>query len=48
LPLFPEAHKLVRVDAFEDGTDGFFLALFVRAAGGQAGAGKQTRKKRRQ
>ncbi|GIL96554.1 hypothetical protein Vretimale_2342 [Volvox reticuliferus] len=30
LPLFPGAEKLVRTDAYQDGTDGFFIALFRR------------------
>ncbi|GLI69443.1 hypothetical protein VaNZ11_014055, partial [Volvox africanus] len=30
LPLFPGAEKLVRTDAYQDGTDGFFVALFQR------------------
>jgi hypothetical protein len=33
LPLFPGSEKLVRTDAFKDGTDGFFVALFARSAG---------------
>ncbi|KAG2499505.1 hypothetical protein HYH03_002452 [Edaphochlamys debaryana] len=45
LPLFPGAEKLIRTDAYQDGTDGFFVALFVRkgAEGGQqeAKGGKQ-------
>uniref|UniRef100_A0A061RLC0 Putative methyltransferase n=1 Tax=Tetraselmis sp. GSL018 TaxID=582737 RepID=A0A061RLC0_9CHLO len=31
LPVFDGAEKLVRVDPYEDGTDGFFVALFERA-----------------
>ncbi|EFJ46755.1 hypothetical protein VOLCADRAFT_62249, partial [Volvox carteri f. nagariensis] len=30
LPLFPGAEKLIRTDAYLDGTDGFFVALFQR------------------
>ncbi|GLC76074.1 hypothetical protein PLESTF_001731700 [Pleodorina starrii] len=30
LPLFPGAEKLVRTDAYQDGTDGFFVAMFQR------------------
>ncbi|KAF5830704.1 S-adenosyl-L-methionine-dependent methyltransferase [Dunaliella salina] len=30
LPLFPGSEKLVRTDAFRDGTDGFFVAVFAR------------------
>ena len=34
----PGADKLVRVDPDEDGTDGFFVALFVRAAAAEGAA----------
>lgn len=29
--LFDQAHKLIRTDALEDETDGFFVAVFERA-----------------
>ncbi|KAL6754555.1 hypothetical protein V8C86DRAFT_3164693 [Haematococcus lacustris] len=39
LPLFPGCDKLVRTDAHQDGTDGFFVALFQRRPKDVGGSG---------
>ncbi|PNW71282.1 hypothetical protein CHLRE_16g647602v5 [Chlamydomonas reinhardtii] len=48
LPLFPGAEKLVRTDAYLDGTDGFFVAVFQRRHGGGAGGGAGGQQERMQ